>query len=372
MTITNSTQLRLTGGLDIELYGLPIREWQSRNWGRRGAVSEGGCIVANTAWVLSAGLATEIVATPGAALVENSGGGRKLVAVHAPKGADLEAIEALTAENDVDPARLTEMGLKPGTAKELAGEYNHQLRKREAPFAINIEVDGLDAAEKALFKSSYKGVTDLVTKYVWPIPAFAVTKLCARRKISPNSVTTVSLIFCLFAFWFFWRGDWTLGFITGWLMTFLDTVDGKLARTTLTSSKWGNVYDHGIDLIHPPFWYIAWYVGLGAAAPEWAFTAIVVIVVTYVVARLMEGVFMRAHGFHIHVWEKGDSLLREVIARRNPNMLIFMIFTMFGSPAGGLAAVAIWATICVAIHVVRIFQAGFTAANPPLTSWMER
>ena len=65
------------------------------------------------------------------------------------------------------------------------------------------------------------------------------------------------------ALYYFWLGEWALGFLTGWLMTFLDTVDGKLARTTMTYSWWGNIYDHGIDLIHPPFWYWAWFVGLG-------------------------------------------------------------------------------------------------------------
>src|SRR3546814_2416912 len=47
-------------------------------------------------------------------------------------------------------------------------------------------------------------------------------------------------------------GFWT-GLAAAWIMTFLDTVDGKLARVTLASSRWGNAYDHGIDLIHPPF-----------------------------------------------------------------------------------------------------------------------
>ena len=50
----------------------------------------------------------------------------------------------------------------------------------------------------------------------------------------------------------------------GWLMTFLDTVDGKLARVTVTSSRIGDVLDHGLDIIHPPLWYIAWGVGLPA------------------------------------------------------------------------------------------------------------
>ena len=50
-------------------------------------------------------------------------------------------------------------------------------------------------------------------------------------------------------------------------MTFLDTVDGKLARVTVTSSRVGHVLDHGVDLIHPPLWYIAWGLGLATFAP---------------------------------------------------------------------------------------------------------
>jgi phosphatidylglycerophosphate synthase len=50
-------------------------------------------------------------------------------------------------------------------------------------------------------------------------------------------------------------------------MTFLDTVDGKLARVTLTSSRIGDVLDHGLDLLHPPFWYLAWGIGLATAMP---------------------------------------------------------------------------------------------------------
>ena len=49
-------------------------------------------------------------------------------------------------------------------------------------------------------------------------------------------------------------------------MTFLDTVDGKLARVTVTSSRFGDVLDHGLDIIHPPLWYIAWGVGLTATS----------------------------------------------------------------------------------------------------------
>jgi phosphatidylglycerophosphate synthase len=66
----------------------------------------------------------------------------------------------------------------------------------------------------------------------------------------------------LLATWLFWQGHLLPGLIPAWGMTFLDTVDGKLARTTMTSSRWGNLFDHGVDLLHPPFWWLAWWHGI--------------------------------------------------------------------------------------------------------------
>src|SRR3546814_15265433 len=63
------------------------------------------------------------------------------------------------------------------------------------------------------------------------------------------------------------------GLLAGWVMTFLDTVDGKLARVTLTATRFGHLFDHGMDVVHPPFWYAAWGFGLAPAAmalpPAW-------------------------------------------------------------------------------------------------------
>ena len=121
-----------------------------------------------------------------------------------------------------------------------------------------------------MFMGTYKGATDLVTKYLWPRPAFYVTRALAPTSITPNIVTALSAVCVVLAFWLFWEGYFLAGLVSAWLMTFLDTVDGKLARTTLTSSKWGDVFDHGIDLIHPPFWYAAWALGLGTVGLGWS------------------------------------------------------------------------------------------------------
>ena len=85
--------------------------------------------------------------------------------------------------------------------------------------------------------------------------------------MTPNQVTAASLVLVVVAGVLFARGEFAWGLVAGWIMTFLDTVDGKLARVTITSTKLGNVFDHGIDLIHPPFWYFAWGMGLALSPP---------------------------------------------------------------------------------------------------------
>src|SRR3546814_6269128 len=97
-------------------------------------------------------------------------------------------------------------------------------------------------------------------------------------------------------------------------MTFLDTVDGKLARVTLTATRFGHRFDHGKDVVHPPFWYAAWGFGLAPAAmalpPAWLEAGLWAMLAGYVLGRLCEGYFIRRFGFSIFVWRRFDSLSR--------------------------------------------------------------
>ena len=154
-------------------------------------------------------------------------------------------------------------------------------------------------------------------------------------------------------------------------MTFLDTVDGKLARTTLTSSKWGDVFDHGIDLIHPPFWYYAWAVGLSAQAYQWTdeffWLIFAAILGGYVLQRIMEGIAIKWLGMEIHIWRRIDTFFREITARRNPNLIVLTLSLIIGRPDLGLIAVAIWTIACLILHGLQLAHAFF---QRPLSSWM--
>ncbi len=347
------------------LWGLPIAKWQRRAYRKVGAESVAGPIIADQRWVLSANLHKAFVNRPNTALVVDD----RVIAVN--------GIEVLKAENLIGKTVSGEPGIAYVTPEELDDGYIKALRKTEKPYALNIEDTPVKEIERQQYDSSYKGITDFVTKYFWPVPAFYFTRACAALRLTPNMVTTLSLIMMFVAMYFFWNGDWFWGFATGWFMTFLDTVDGKLARTTMTYSAWGNIYDHGIDLIHPPFWYLAWYVGLGGTmmGPELLQYALLAILIGYVVDRLVEGAFIARFGFHIHVWRPFNSALRFVIARRNPNMFIMMMGVILSAfiPGGAHMAfitIAAWVWICIALNVLSLVIA--MISSKPVKSWMEQ
>jgi len=261
-------------------------------------------------------------------------------------------------------------GVRIATPAELSPAYTPRLRKVQPPFAFVLRRGDEKRAEAVLFEAAYKGVTDLVTRYVWPLPAHRLTSALARAGVSPNAVTAASWALVLGALAAFAAGAFGAGLVLAWLMTFLDTVDGKLARVTLRSSRVGHVLDHGLDLVHPPFWYAAWGLALASGGPAWIEAATWIAVVGYVAGRLEEGIFLARFGFEIHSWRPLDSRFRLVTARRNPNLVLLSAGTLAGRPDLGLAAVAAWTLASLAVHAVRLAQAwSRTRRGAPVRAW---
>ncbi len=255
--------------------------------------------------------------------------------------------------------------------------YNRQLRKLEQPFVTPLNPETRRAIERRSYVGAYKGVTDLLTKYLWPELALWLTRIAASLGMTPNMVTAIGATLCVLATWLFAQGDYWPGMLAGFIFMVLDTVDGKLARCTITASKWGNIFDHGVDLVHPPFWWYFWGVGLGAwglALSTQAFALVMAAVVAgYVLQRVIEGLFIRDFGMDIHVWERFDSQFRLVTARRNPNMVILFAGLLFGRPDIGLIALAWWIIISLVVHAVRLARAySVRRRGGAITSWMDQ
>ena len=258
--------------------------------------------------------------------------------------------------------RLPPSEITTVTLKQVAQGFEAGLLKLDRPYVLRVTAANRDALEELMFSGAYKGVTDLVTKWLWPVPARWVTRGCVRTGITPNQVTAASLVLAIVAGVLFARGDFAWGLVAGWIMTFLDTVDGKLARVTVTSTRLGNIFDHGIDLVHPPLWYIAWGIGLALDPPVLAGIALPVvygaILVGYVGGRLCEGVFQRwIASFPMFTWRPFDSYFRLIVARRNPNLIMLTASLVAGRPDLGLMAVAAWTVLSTAILLARLLQA---------------
>jgi len=273
------------------------------------------------------------------------------------------------------PQALDDAGLKIVAAETAGTIEDPVLRKREEPFVARLTPETLRQLERASYFGAYKGVTDVLTKYLWPEWALVLTRIAAKLGLSPNMVTTIGLAFCITAGVAFYQGQYWLGLLTGLVSMVLDTVDGKLARCTITSSAWGNVYDHGIDLIHPPIWWWAWGAGLAAygtplAAPV-MWIALAAIVGGYVVQRMIEGAFIAGFKMHIHVWQRVDSQFRLITARRNPNWVILLAAFCVGRPDWGLLALAWWTALSCLFHLVRLAQAYvLRARGQRIVSWL--
>ena len=265
-------------------------------------------------------------------------------------------------------------GLEPVEAETVELTYR-KLRKRDRPFVLPLDPADPEPIERAAYDAAYKGVTDALTLYLWRKPAFYLTRWAAEAGLTPNMVTAVGAVLCVLAFWLFWNGHYWLGTASGFIFMVLDTVDGKLARCTGTSSHWGNIFDHGIDLVHPPFWWWAWIHGLAAygrpVEPIYATMLLWAIIGGYVAQRLIEGVFLRRFGMHIHVWQRIDSQFRLVTARRNPNMVILVASLLIARPDVGIKLVALWTIVSLIFHAVRLAQATVKSEQGgKIVSWL--
>ena len=357
------------GDTGAQLFGQPARARAERlaaNAGLAvGGAGSGAVVLGNLNYAWDPAWLKELAKRPGAALVKDG----VPVLAHVP-AAEADAVEAAMTGRGAVPTGLELLDAETATLSYF------ELRKRERPFVLPLAAANSLQVERAYYDAAYKGVTDVLTLYLWRRPAFWLTRWAAIAGITPNMVTLVGFVFCVAAFWLFWEGHYWSGIATGLVFMVLDTVDGKLARCTGQSSKWGDVFDHGVDLIHPPFWWWAWVHGLGSAGHQleevYKGSLLAVIVGSYVLGRIIEGWFKKRFGMHIHVWRPIDSRFRLVTARRNPNMVILFFALLAGRPDLGIELVALWSVLSLIFHAVRLAQAQALAdRGERIVSWLD-
>jgi phosphatidylglycerophosphate synthase len=214
--------------------------------------------------------------------------------------------------------------------------------------------------ERKMFWDNYKGSTDLLTSHVYPPLVWPLVRACVRLNIHPNTVTVLSIVLAFVAVPLFAKAHWVAAFLCAYTMSVLDSVDGKLARLTLTDSRIGNVLDHGLDQVHPPFWYYAWAWGLGGrSVGDPVLETGILLIVFYFADRIVLGIGKARLGHALHASSRLDERVRAIIARRNITMTIMAIALLMGEGVKGLYLVTAWQALTFAWHTWRTLWLGF-------------
>jgi phosphatidylglycerophosphate synthase len=214
--------------------------------------------------------------------------------------------------------------------------------------------------ERFLFWSNYKGSTDFFTKYVYPPLVWLMVPPLARARVHPNVVTIISIMLTFAAVPLFASGCFFWGFVCAYSMSVLDSVDGKLARVTFTDSAIGNVLDHGLDLVHPPFWYCAWAWGLSGAnsLADWHNPVVIAslwMLGLYILDRLILKIYPTIFGRGLHTHAKLDAVVRTFISRRNINLPLFTVAYPLGYGVQMIYFIVFWQAMTCLYHGARTF-----------------
>lgn len=236
--------------------------------------------------------------------------------------------------------------------------YIRKLRRNLPVYLFRVVgPDDRGRAERFLFWSNYKGSTDFFTKYIYPPLVWRAVRPLARWRVHPNVVSLFNIVITFAAVPLFGAGYWAAGFILAYTMSVLDSVDGKLARLTFKASKFGDVLDHGLDIVHPPLWYLAWAWALrdvSAAVPimllAYWFTTL------YVLDRIVAALFSLRLGQSIHGYRLLDRRMRTFISRRNINLPVFMLGLLAGVPVQTFTLIVGWQAACLGFHTWRLIQ----------------
>jgi phosphatidylglycerophosphate synthase len=170
-------------------------------------------------------------------------------------------------------------------------------------------------------------------------------------------VTLFTIIITFAAVPLFAQGYWVAGLLLAYTMSVLDSVAGKLARLTFTSSRIGNLLDYGLDIVHPPVWYCAWAWALsGGNTASSVWQASVWMAVVYFLDRIVAGLFNRRTGRSIYGYTPLDMRLQPFISRRNINLPLFTVGLIVGVPVLAFVLIVLWQVVTFLLHAARLVQ----------------
>ena len=212
------------------------------------------------------------------------------------------------------------------------------------------------AAGEALLLAAQKGCLDWPARYFHPPIENALVRLLAATPITPNMVTLATGVIGVaagvaFAYGWLWTGL-ILALVTGPL----DGVDGKLARTRVEYSKWGDL-EHLLDKLLEYGWYLALaghFATVRGSGLPWAVAALIILPA---LAEAVQGEFFRRlTGFQLDDAGDFERRFRVFAGRRNTFLWTWLPLAALGLWFEGFMMIAVYSVVTTGVAQWRFYK----------------
>ncbi len=230
-------------------------------------------------------------------------------------------------------------------------------RRRDVPllWARPRDEIGARAAADEILAAAQKGCLDWPARYLHPPVENALTRALWPTAITPNMVTLATGVIGIAALVAFALGWLWTGLILALVTGPLDGVDGKLARSRIEFSKWGDL-EHLLDKILEYGWYLAiaghFAAVMGNALP-WAVAALIILPA---LAEAVQGEFFRRMtGFQLDDAGPLERRIRLVAGRRNTFLWSWLPFAAAGWWFAGFVMIAAYSIVTTGVAQWRFY-----------------
>ncbi|MFZ4109444.1 MAG: CDP-alcohol phosphatidyltransferase family protein [Polymorphobacter sp.] len=230
-------------------------------------------------------------------------------------------------------------------------------RRRVVPMLwLRPDATGADAATGQLIAAAQKGCLDWPARFLHPLPENLLVRLLAPTAITPNQVTAATAVVGIAAAIAFGAGWLWTGLILALVTGPLDGVDGKLARTKVEFSKWGDL-EHLLDKILEYTWFlcVAWFFsGERGTAMPWAVAALIILPA---IAESVQGEFFRRlTGAQLDDAGDAERRIRLFAGRRNTFLWTWTGCALFGLWFEGFVLLAVYSVVTTGVAQWRFYK----------------
>jgi phosphatidylglycerophosphate synthase len=231
-------------------------------------------------------------------------------------------------------------------------------RRRQVPllWARPETADGASAVTTKVIGAAQKGVLDWPARFLHPFVEDTLVRLLAPTAVTPNMVTIFTGLLGVAAGIGFATGALWWGLGLALLCGPLDGVDGKLARTRIEFSRWGDL-EHALDKLLEYGWYLCaawWFSGALASGLPWAIAALIIVPA---LAEAVQGEFYRRMtGAQLDDAGDFERRVRLVAGRRNTFMWTWLAMALFGLWFEGFVLLACYSMVTMAVAQWRFYK----------------